>query len=181
MLPGMSTGAPHTPPASLTAGLAPADADRALANFYYDHRQWALAIRHYEAALRQGADDANLRTDLGNVYRFAGRFDEALAQYRLAQRMDPTHEPSVFNEGGLHLDGFQDPTAAVAAWEEYLRRFPDGRHAAAAHQLIAQTLARLAVASGTAPPAAPTAGAPPAADAAVQRLLRLTGEAPAGR
>jgi tetratricopeptide (TPR) repeat protein len=178
-------GAPaglHHPPVQLIAGLAPAEADRALGHFHYDRRQWDLAIRHYEAAIRQGLEDADLRTDLGNAYRFTGRFEAALAQYRLAQRLDPAHEPSVFNEGGLHLEGFRDPTAAIAAWEEYLRRFPEGRHAAAARQLLEQTRLRHgaepagARASAPEPPATPL----PANDPNVERLLRLTGERPAG-
>ncbi|MBA4137949.1 MAG: hypothetical protein C0518_11580 [Opitutus sp.] len=139
----------HAPPASLTAGLAPAQADRALGNFHYDHQNWADAQRHYEAAIKQGEDDADIRTDLGNVYRFTGRAAEALTQYELAQRMNPQHEFSLFNQGGLFLEEMKDPTRAVAVWNAYLQRFPNGRNVAAARQLIAQA------GGGAAPPAVP--------------------------
>src|SRR5687768_6340134 len=79
--------ATHLPPPNLTAGQPPAQADRTLGNFYYDHQNWPLAIQHYQAAIRQGSDDADIRTDLGNAYRFSGRPDDALAQYTYARNL----------------------------------------------------------------------------------------------
>lgn len=162
----------HAPPASLTAGLTPARADRALGNFHYDHQNWADAQRHYESALKQGEDDADIRTDLGNVYRFTGRPAEALAQYELAQRMNPQHEFSLFNQGGLFMEEMKDPTRAVAAWNAYLERFPTGRNVAIARQLIAQASGGAApfAAPGTLPTQNPSARP---VDATEQRLLDL--------
>lgn len=174
------TTALPVPPANLTAGLTPAEADRTLGNFHYDRRNWADAQRHYEAAIRQGSDDADIRTDLGNVYRFSGRPAEALAQYELAQRMNPQHEFSLFNQGGLFLEEMHDPVRAIAAWESYLARFPNGRNVMAARQLIAQ-------ARGTPPPTAvgpfqsgtmPGAPTQPTANPTDQRLLDLVKKAP---
>ncbi len=151
----------HQPPADLTAGMAPAQADRALGNFYYDHENWTQAIHHYELALRQGADDADTRTDLGNAYRFSGRPGDALAQYHLAQQMNPAHEFSLFNQGGLYLDDLHQPQKAVEIWQEYLARFPQGRNVEAARQLIANATPQLPAAPAPAAPSAP--GAAPAA------------------
>jgi len=128
----------HRPTPDLTAGQSPAEADRTLGNFYYDHQNWIQAITRYESAIRQGIDDADIRTDLGNAYRFAGRTDDALAQYRRAQQMNPAHEFSLFNQGGLYLEDLKQPDKAVAIWQEYLVRFPTGRNVAAAQQLILQ-------------------------------------------
>ena len=128
----------HLPSPELTAGQTPAQADRTLGNFYYDHQNWSLALKHYEAAIRQGSDDADIRTDLGNAYRFANRPDDALAQYQLAQKMNPAHEFSLFNQGGLYLEQLMQPQKAIAVWNEYLVRFPQGQNVAAARQLIAQ-------------------------------------------
>jgi tetratricopeptide (TPR) repeat protein len=128
----------HRPSPDLTAGKNPAEAERALGNFYYDHQNWPQAIQRYESAIRQGSDDADIRTDLGNAYRFAGRPDDALAQYSLARKMNPDHEHSLFNQGGLYLDDLQQPGRAVEIWQEYLVRFPTGRNADAARQLIAR-------------------------------------------
>lgn len=131
--------ATHRPDPALTAGQNPVQADRTLGNFYYDHQNWPKAIEHYQSAIRQGSDDADIRTDLGNAYRFAGRPDDALVQYGLAQKMRPTHEFSLFNQGGLFLEDFKQPARAVEIWQEYLVRFPTGRNVEAARQLIART------------------------------------------
>ncbi|HVZ63462.1 MAG TPA: tetratricopeptide repeat protein [Lacunisphaera sp.] len=128
----------HEPTPELTAGQPPAQAERTLGNFYYDHQNWSQAVAHYESAIRQGSDDADIRTDLGNSYRFAGRPQDALVQYELAQKMNPNHEFSLFNQGGLYLDDLHEPAKAVAAWQQYLQRFPTGQNVAAARQLIAQ-------------------------------------------
>lgn len=128
----------HVPAPELTAGQPPAQADRTLGNFYYDHQNWPQAIQHYEAAIKQGSDDADLRTDLGNAYRFAGRPDDALLQYGLAQKMNPAHEFSLFNQGGLYLEDLKQPAKAIAVWQDYIARFPEGRNVEAARQLIAQ-------------------------------------------
>ena len=157
----------HLPSPDLTAGQPPAQADRTLGNFYYDHQNWLLAIRHYEAAISQGSNDSDIRTDLGNAYRFAGRPDDALAQYQLAQKMNPAHEFSLFNQGGLYLEDLRQPARAIEIWNEYLTRFPSGRNVPAARQLIAQT-------QGGGPalalPAAPGAAVSTSEDLILQRI-----------
>lgn len=169
----------HAPPADLTAGMPPAQAERTLGNFYYDHQNWTETVRRYESAIKQGSDDADIRTDLGNAYRFSGRPQDALAQYELAQRMNPQHEFSLFNQGGLFLQEFKNPAKAIEVWNAYLARFPNGVNAGVARQLIAQ-------ASGTPasllppgmPPTANPANSPAPKDAADQRLFDLVNGAP---
>lgn len=128
----------HLPTPELTAGQPPAQADRTLGNFYYDHQNWAQAVRYYESAIKQGSDDADIRTDLGNAYRFAGRPDDALVQYGRAQAMNPAHEFSLFNQGGLFMEDLKQPAKAIEIWKDYIARFPEGRNVEAARQLIAQ-------------------------------------------
>lgn len=170
-----TAGGSHPPAPELTAGLPPAQADRALGNFYYDHSDWAQAIRYYESAIKQGSDDADIRTDLANAYRFSGHPNEALTQYQLAQKMNPAHEFSLFNQAGLYVEMLGQPLEAIAKWNEYLVRFPQGRNVDAARQLIAQTQAQM---SGLMPsaPANPLTG-PAAAkpgDDLLDRLKRLS-------
>jgi tetratricopeptide (TPR) repeat protein len=169
--------APINPAPELTAGQPPAVADRTLGNFYYDRSDWAQAAQHYESAIRQGSDDADIRTDLGNAYRFSNRRDDALAQYRAAQRLNPQHEFSLFNQGGLFFDQFNDPAKAIEIWNEYLRRFPQGSNVAAARQLITQAQAGRPVAvQPQAASAAPLTAVPPAGsttDPVEARLLQL--------
>jgi tetratricopeptide (TPR) repeat protein len=158
----------HLPPPELTAGQAPAQAERTLGNFYYDHQNWPAAIRSYQAALQQGSDDADIRTDLGNAYRFSQRPDDALVQYQLAQKMNPAHEFSLFNQGGLYLEDLHQPQKAVTAWREYLRRFPTGQNVASAQQWLAHAETLLAESL-----AGPRANPTTANQADMDKLLRL--------
>lgn len=159
--------ASHIPAPDLTAGQPPAQAARTLGNFYYDHQNWPLAIQHYESAISQGSNDADIRTDLGNAYRFSGRPQDALAQYQLAQKMNPSHEFSLFNQGGLYLEQLMQPAKAIEVWNEYLVRFPQGQNVAAARQLIAQAQGG---GSGFVLPAGPATA--PAASAAEDLILQ---------
>src|ERR671923_2910295 len=58
--------------------LAPADAAKVLADWNYDRRNWANAIDHYRDAIADGADNPDVRTDLGNCFRFIGEPRKAL-------------------------------------------------------------------------------------------------------
>lgn len=166
---GMPADINHAPPANLTAGMPPAQAERTLGNFYYDHQNWPEAIRRYESAIKQGSDDSDIRTDLGNAYRFSGRPQDALAQYELAQRMNPQHEFSLFNQGGLYLEDLKNPAKAIEVWNAYLARFPTGRNVTVAQQLLAQA---------TGAPASAPHATPGAKDAADQRLFDLVNGTP---
>ena len=79
--PGLSQLAPDN-----TAGppdvsqLTPADAARTLANWNYDRKNWPHAIEHYQEAIARGADNPDVRTDLGNCFRFVGQPQKALEQ-----------------------------------------------------------------------------------------------------
>jgi tetratricopeptide (TPR) repeat protein len=116
-------------PAPATApdmsGLSGADAAVVRGNLAYDHQQWADAIREYQSALANGRDNADVRTDLGNAFRFSGQPEKALEQYTIAQRQNPQHENSLFNQIGLFMDVMHDPIRAIPLCEEFMRRFPN--------------------------------------------------------
>lgn len=118
-----------TPGASQSAapdlsGMSPVDAAVTRGNFAYDHQQWTDAIREYQSAIANGRDNADVRTDLGNAFRFSGQPEKALEQYTIAQRQNPQHENSLFNEIGLFMEVLHDPIRAVPLCEEFIRRFP---------------------------------------------------------
>src|SRR2546423_10915199 len=104
--------------------VSPADAAVVRGNTAYDHQQWAEAIREYQDALAKGLDNPDLRTDLGNAFRFSGQPEKALEQYTIAQRQNPQHENSLFNQIGLFTEVMHDPIRAIPVCEEFLRRFP---------------------------------------------------------
>lgn len=107
-------------------------------NLLYDAQNWSAAALQYEQALAGGLDNANVRTDLGNCYRFLDQPQKALAQYQRAQKENPGHEQSLFNQGGLYAFSLKDNAKAIAKWREYLGRFPQGATVEEARQLIVQ-------------------------------------------
>jgi tetratricopeptide (TPR) repeat protein len=117
-------GVSQSVPAPDLSGIAPADAAVGRGNNAYDHQQWADAIREYESAIASGRDNADVRTDLGNAFRFSGQPDKALEQYTIAQRQNPLHENSLFNQIGLFAEVLRDPIRAIPVCEEFIRRFP---------------------------------------------------------
>jgi TPR repeat len=80
----------HPPPPTAFSGtpavsaLAPGDATVGLGNFAYDQQRWSEAIRQYRQAIADGADNPDVRTDLGNAFRFSGQPQQALDQYTIA-------------------------------------------------------------------------------------------------
>ena len=121
---------PLSPPATAfnatpdVSGLSTRDAAVVLGNFAYDHQRWSEAIRQYEQAIASGIDTADVRTDLGNALRFSGQPDKALEQYTIAQRMNPQHENSLFNQISLFTEVLHEPTRAIPLCQEFIRRFP---------------------------------------------------------
>jgi len=126
---------PATEPPDVSQ-LAPADAARTLGDWNYDRHNWAHAIEHYQEAIADGDDNPDVRTDLGNCFRFIGEPQKALEQYQIAQTENPTHENSLFNQAGLYAEVLRDDQRALATAREFLKRFPQSNRAAAARQLI---------------------------------------------
>jgi tetratricopeptide (TPR) repeat protein len=102
-----------------------ADAAVVRGNQAYDHQQWADAIGYYQEAIAKGRDNPDVRTDLGNSFRFSGQADKALEQYTIAQRQNPQHENSLFNQIGLLMEVVHDPIRAIPVCEEFIKRFPN--------------------------------------------------------
>jgi tetratricopeptide (TPR) repeat protein len=125
---------PHGPPPS-TVGMPPAQAALLMANWHYDVKHWNEAILKYQETIAAGLDNADVRTDLGNCYRFSEQPQKALEQYRLAQKQNPKHENSLFNQAGVFVD-MNQPQRGVAIWNAYLQRFPKGQNVSRAKQLL---------------------------------------------
>jgi tetratricopeptide (TPR) repeat protein len=126
---------PATEPPDVSQ-LAPAEAQKTLGNWNYDRHNWAHAIEHYQEAIADGADNPDVRTDLGNCFRFVGQPQKALEQYQIAQTEDPMHENSLFNQAGLYAEVLHDDQRALATAREFLKRFPQSDRTTAARQLI---------------------------------------------
>lgn len=122
-------GDAHAPPGALTAGMPAAQAEVVTGNWYYDHKEWPKAITHYQNAIAAGMDVPDIRTDLGSAYRFNGESEKALEQYAIAQKQDPNHEASLFNEASVYAFTLHQPDKAALIWKDYLKRFPNGKNA----------------------------------------------------
>lgn len=120
------------------SGMAPAQAAVVMGNFAYDHQRWPEAARHYQEAIASGIDNADVRTDLGNAFRFSGRPDEALNQYTIAQRVNPQHENSLFNQISLFIETLNQPTRAIPICEDFIRRFPNSDKLPAVREQLAR-------------------------------------------
>lgn len=140
---------PLAPPSAIpseappnVAHLSPADAAVMLGNWHYDRQRWFQAIEQYEGALRLGKDNADVRTDLGNCFRFVGQSQKALDQYQISQRMDPQHENSLFNQAALYGQELHQISRAKALLSDYLQKFPTGHGVQRAEQLLADFTAK---------------------------------------
>jgi tetratricopeptide (TPR) repeat protein len=129
------------------SGMSPGEAAVVLGNFAYDHQQWPEAIRQYQQAIAGGMDTADVRTDLGNAFRFSGLAQQALDQYTIAQRINPQHENSLFNQISLFAEALNDPARARAAADEFSRRFPNSDKLPTIRQQMAEIKAPNASAS----------------------------------
>jgi len=110
--------------------MSPADAAVIQGNLAYDHQQWPDAIRQYQEAIAKGRDNPDVRTDLGNAFRFSGQPEKALEHYTIAQQQNPQHENSLFNQIGLFIEVMHDPLRAIPVCEEFIRRFPSSEKTA---------------------------------------------------
>ena len=127
-----------TPPAQALVGLTQPQAALVSGNWFFDHQNWPRAIAAYQVAIKGGIDNPDVRTDLGSSYRFMKQPKQALQQYELAQKQDPKHETSLFNQGAVYAFSMGQTAKGVAIWKETLQKFPNGINATSARQLIKQ-------------------------------------------
>jgi tetratricopeptide (TPR) repeat protein len=100
-----------------------------LGNLYFDTDQPKEAIEAYGRYLAVKPDNADVRTDMGIMYRKLGQFDRAIEEFRKAAQSDPKHINSRYNIGLVLLHDKQDIKGAVKAWEDYLKVDPNSERA----------------------------------------------------
>ena len=100
-----------------------------LGNLYFDTDRPQEAIDAYSNYLAIHPGNADVRTDMGIMYRRVGNFDRALQEFQAAAKSDPAHVNSRFNIGIVLLHDKQDLRGAIRAWEEYLKVDPNSDRA----------------------------------------------------
>ena len=91
-----------------------------LANLYYDAAMWEPAAGYYERVVALAPPSADLLTDLGVCYRGSRRFDDALATFERANKLEPTHWQSLYNTvvvAGFDVNRFGLAIEALDAME----------------------------------------------------------------
>lgn len=71
---------------------------RTYGNLSYDQQNWNKAAELYAAFLEISPEALDVRTDLGAVYRYMGRFQDALSEFAEVQRRDGSHWQALYNE-----------------------------------------------------------------------------------
>ena len=76
-----------------------AEANRVLANAYFDTKQFEKAEKHYAIVLELDAKDVDARTDLATTFaeRANPDLDRAVAEFRKSLEINPKHEPTLYN------------------------------------------------------------------------------------
>jgi len=100
-----------------------------LGNLYFDTDQPKEAIDAYSRYLAVKPDNADVRTDMGIMYRKLGQFDKAIEEFRKAAQSDPKHANSRYNTGLVLLHDKGDMKGAIKAWEDYLKVEPNSERA----------------------------------------------------
>lgn len=113
-----------------------------LGNDLFDTNQAQKSIEAYAKALELKPDNADVLTDQGVMYRTLGQFDQALAAFEKAQKIDPKHMQSLINIAVVYDNDMKKTDKAVAALEKVLQFDPNGRFGQQAKEYLAQIRAR---------------------------------------
>ncbi len=98
---------------------------RQLANLNYDISNWQRAAELYSRYLELDAGDLDVMTDLGATYRYLGKPQEALAQFRKVRELAPDHWQARYNEVLVLAFDLDDLPAANTVLGELVSMQPE--------------------------------------------------------
>ena len=96
------------------------EAWRELGNAYFDADMSTQAIEAYDRALAIKSDDTNILNDQGAMYRQAGDFTRALANFDKARAVDKFNLESIYNTGYVLAFDLNQIDRAIVVWRRYL-------------------------------------------------------------
>ena len=114
-----------------------------LGNGYFDSHQPQKAVTAYAKALSLQGNDPNVLTDQGVMFRALGQFDKALANFQKANKLDPKHLQSLFNQGIVYANDLHKPAEATAVWNKLIALAPASQQAEQARQALANLKSQL--------------------------------------
>ena len=106
------------------------EALRLLANLNYDINNWGRAAELYARYLELVPSDFAVMTDLGAVYRYLGRPQDALEQFSKVRELSPEHWQSRYNEVLVLAFDLGDLSAASQAIAELVSLQPENQEVA---------------------------------------------------
>ena len=95
-----------------------------LGHVNFDRNAVPEAIEAYEKALALAPNNAEVRTDLGIMYRRANRPEDAVREFDRAIAIKPQLENPYFNKGIVLLHDLDDRDGAIRAWDALLEINP---------------------------------------------------------
>ncbi len=97
-----------------------------LGHAYYDTDQPVKSVQAYDKALALDPNDPDVLTDQGvMLLEKLQQFEAALENFKKAQKLNPQHAQSLFNQGIAYQFFLKDLPKAQKVWEEYLVKFPN--------------------------------------------------------
>ncbi len=106
-----------------------------LGNIYFVTRNFKEASSYFQRSV-DIKDDATLRTELGRAYFYAGRSDDAIAQFEKSLKSDPGNANALFNLGMVKWQSKFDVDGAISAWQQLLKAHPDHPRRAEVEEMI---------------------------------------------
>lgn len=91
-----------------------------LGTLYYNRQDFALAEKHYRAALAADPRYALAYFDLGNVLDETGRVQEGIQTYKMAVQIAPTYADAHYNLA-LAYEKVREPRKALKHWQAYIK------------------------------------------------------------
>jgi cytochrome c-type biogenesis protein CcmH/NrfG len=105
---------------------------------YKSAHQFQDAATYFGKALEVDPNDVAIRTEMASCMYYNGDIDGALTQLQQSLKYKPTDANSLFNLGMIKWKGKNDPTGAVAAWQELLKTNPNLDRKSVVEQMIGE-------------------------------------------
>jgi uncharacterized protein HemY len=110
-----------------------------LGNDYFDTHQAQKSVDAYAKALALKPDDPDVLTDQGVMYRELGKYDQAVANFEKASKLNPSHVQSLFNAGVVYAYDLKQPQKAAPYWNKVIQIAPGSPQAIQARQNLEAT------------------------------------------
>jgi cytochrome c-type biogenesis protein CcmH/NrfG len=105
---------------------------------YKSAHQFQDAVNYFHKALEVDPKDVKVRTEMASCLYYTGDVDGALGQLQESLKYEPRDANSLFNLGMIRWKGKNDPTGAIAAWQELLKTNPKLDRRPVVEQMIAE-------------------------------------------